>query len=375
MSKKVMIIGAGFAGLSAAAILGKYKKDIVLTVLDTKEGSDFLPLLPDVLGRDLRPEDLTYSVAHAAVWRGFSFIKEEVIRVDLVQKKVFTAARELNYDYLLIASGSQTNFYADAQAQKSAFKLDNVYDTENLSEVLGRQDLENFVIAGAGYTGVEVAASLRRNFSKKKSQKRIIMVERAPDILGPLPQWMKEHVRREFKILGIEICTATTITAIAPSKVSLSNTMVLDNAALIWTAGVKTAPYIQDLAVEKNAQGRIKVDSYLRVNDSCFVAGDAAYFSFKESFLRMAVQFSIAQAECAAVNIIRNISGRPLKKYRPLDLGFILPLANNHSCGKVFGINVTGGIATFLHFMMCVYRSWGLKNKAGIIRGLLKGGW
>lgn len=375
MSKKVLIIGAGFAGLSAAAILSRYKKDIALTVLDAKEGSDFLPLLPDVLGRSLRPENLTYSVAHAALWRGFSFIKEEVTRVDLTQKKVWTSARELNYDYLLIASGSETNFYADAQAEKLAFKLDNVYDAENLAEVLGRQDLENFVITGAGYTGVEVAASLRRNFTKKKIQKRIIMVERAPDILGPLPQWMKEHVRREFNKLDIEIFTATTITAIAPSKVSLSNAMVLDNAALLWTAGVKTAPFIQNLTVEKNAQGRIKVDNYLRVNDSCFAAGDAAYFSFKDSFLRMAVQFSITQAERAADNIIRNIYGRPIKKYRPLDLGFILPLANNHSCGKVFGINVTGGVATLLHFMMCIYRSWGLKNKAGIIRSLLKGGW
>jgi len=86
----------------------------------------------------------------------------------------------------------------------------------------------------------------------------------------------------------------------------------------------------------------------------------------------MAVQFAITQGDCAAQNIIRSIKNLPLKKYRPVDLGYIIPLANNRSCGQVLGLNVSGIPATGMHFIMCIFRSLGWKNKIGIINSLIK---
>ena len=88
----------------------------------------------------------------------------------------------------------------------------------------------------------------------------------------------------------------------------------------------------------------------------------------------MAVQFSITEGDRAAVNIIRSIKNLSLKKFKPLDLGYIIPMANNRSCGRVFGLNVKGIFSTLLHFVMCIYRSQGLKNKLGFINNLLTGG-
>jgi NADH dehydrogenase FAD-containing subunit len=85
----------------------------------------------------------------------------------------------------------------------------------------------------------------------------------------------------------------------------------------------------------------------------------------------MTVQFAIAQGDLAANNIIRSIKGKKLIEYKPVDLGFIIPMANNHSCGNVFGVNLKGKLPTLLHFIMCVYRLYGMRNKIGFIKSLM----
>ena len=173
--------------------------------------------------------------------------------------------------------------------------------------------------------------------------------------------------------MGVDILTGSQIEKIEGRKVYLSGNNVFDDAMVIWAAGVKTADFIQNLKVKKNPQGRIEVDEYLRLDENSFAIGDAAYVKNKDIFLRMAVQFSIAEGECAASNIIKSIKARPLDKYKPLDMGYIIPMANNRSCGNVLGLNVTGFLATALHFMMCLYRSWTWRNRFCIVKRLLKG--
>ena len=106
--------------------------------------------------------------------------------------------------------------------------------------------------------------------------------------------------------------------------------------------------------------------------DNCFVAGDAAEFLRKGAPLRMAVQFSIAQGNLAAANILRSNRNNPPAKYVPLDLGFVIPMANNKSCGRVMGVNLKGALPTLMHYLMCIYRTRGLINKLRLIRELIK---
>jgi NADH dehydrogenase FAD-containing subunit len=173
--------------------------------------------------------------------------------------------------------------------------------------------------------------------------------------------------------LGIDIFVNTTIEAISQDGVRLGPGRLFDEAIVIWTAGVRTADFIQNLKAEKSPQGRLKVDEYLRVNNNCFAVGDTAYFQYQGTYLRMAVQFAISHGRCAAQNILRSIKGKKLRKYKLLDLGYIIPMANNNSCGKVFGLNLKGKVPTFLHFLMCIYRSYTMRNKVGIVRQLFRG--
>ncbi|MFA4989701.1 MAG: FAD-dependent oxidoreductase [Candidatus Omnitrophota bacterium] len=363
--KKIVIIGAGFAGLAALSRFYNYHKrqGLEITLINAKQQSSFLPLLPDCLGRGIRQEYLVLDLAALSHKKNFNFIKDKVTALELAKKEVSTSVLTLNYDFLIIASGSETNFYGNAEIEKNAFKLDDVQDAAYLRQALDEKDYDAYLVAGGGYTGIEVATNLRVYLNKRKIHKKIIIVERSSSILGALPEWMQDYVLANLKKSGIEVFTDTSIEKVT----GFSRPM------LIWAAGVRTCDFIQDLKVEKNTQGRIKTDACLRVNASCFAAGDAAYFSYKNNFLRMAVQFAIMQGGCAAENIIRSLNGKNLLSYKPVDLGLIIPLANNKACGIILGVRMQGWLPLLLHYIMCIYRAYGFKNKLGILKDLLAG--
>jgi len=368
----ILIIGGGFAGISAASRLSRSDLDLDIVLIDKKEAVDFLPMLPDCIGREIDPEFLSFKIENIAKKLGFKFIRGEVASIDLDRRQVLTKEQALTYDYLVIASGCETNFYGNESIRQNSLTLDSAYDAKRIVDTLRYHEFDNFIIGGGGYTGIEIAASLRVYLGKIKRASGIIIVERAGAILGSLPEWMRNYVSANLRCLNVEICPNSAIDRIDGRSVYLLGGRTFNNALVIWAAGVKTAGFIQDLRSGKNPQGRIKVDEYLRINDNCFAAGDAAFFTHKESSLRMAVQFAITQGECAALNIIKSIKGRSLKRFMPRDLGYIIPMANNRSCGMVLGVNLKGALPTALHFIMCIYRSYGMKNKFGIIRTLFK---
>ncbi len=372
MKKKVLIIGCGFAGCFAGYFLSRHKKDVEVTLIDRKETFDFLPMLPDVVGRGIDPEFLAYPISALSSRLGFTFINDEVKSIDLNNNTVITSRSSLGYDYLLVSSGSETNFYGNDQMRKNSYKLDSVSDVKTITAAISRKKFDSYIIAGGGYTGVEIASGLRVFLNEKSLHKKIIIVERSASILGPLPEWMKEYALNNLKNnLGINIITDTTVDKAAEEKIILSNGQMFDPAMLIWVAGVRTADFIQNLNVEKNPQGRVKVDEYLKIRGNCFITGDCAYVSHGNGFLRMAVQFAIYQSLTAASNIISSIRGGELRRYQPIDLGYIIPMANNRSCGQIIGVNVKGAAATASHFLMCIYRSLGLRNKLGVIKNLI----
>ncbi|MDD5408638.1 MAG: FAD-dependent oxidoreductase [Candidatus Omnitrophica bacterium] len=370
--RKIIIIGAGFAGLSAAKRLSRSNLDLQITVFDKRDSSDFLPLLPDVPGRGLNPDFLACKITDLLRKKNLNFIKEEVISLDLESKQVITSGSSYVYDFLVIASGSQTNFFGNQDAQNHAYALNSVNDAKRILNRLHAGKFENLIICGGGYTGIEAASNLRLYCRKNGIAAKIVIVERAPEILGPLPDWMKSYVRTNLKGMEIEVLANSVIESIQESRLVVSGNRIFEKTMLFWVPGVRTADFIQRLAVEKNPQGRIVVDGYLKFGQDCFCAGDTAFFTEKNNSLRMAVQFAIAGGDHAAFNIIRRIKNLPLKKFIPRDLGYIIPMANNKSCGTVFGFNLKGFLPTLLHFIMCIYRLSGLRNKIGLTGDLTK---
>ncbi len=368
----IVIIGGGFAGLEAARLLSKKRPRLSnrrIIVVDAKKTFDLLPVLPDVAGGRIRKNSAVLDLTDHLESLRVNFEQDEVIRVDTGTKEVFLkSGGVLSYEFLIIACGSVTNFYGMDDVARRSLKLDTAEDAIVLQNVVTTYPNKKILVVGGGYTGIEIATSLAFLLRRKRIKKYSInVIERADDILSSLPEWMRDYCRVNLSRLRVNTYTECSIEEVSDKRVRLSNGMVFEDHILVWAAGVVTPAFVRDLKFEKDKQGRLSVNEHMMFDDNCFAVGDAAAFKHGNSTLRMAVQFSIMEARVAVGNILKRVKGvKKLAKYRPLDLGFLVPMANRKACGKVLIFRVSGSFGWFLHYVMCIFRSLSLENKLGI---------
>ena len=366
--KRTLIIGGGFSGISAAEVLSRCRKELEVTIVDPKESFEFLPLLPDLIGGRVSAGTIGVKFSEIAKKFGFEYVRDEVREIVLKERKVISASRRWEYDYLIISAGSQTNFYGNEEARAGGFKLDNISDAVLLRQKVLSSDTDNFLICGGGYTGVETAVNIRLALKRRKFKKRIIILEKSDKLVPALPDRMKRYISENLKAAGIEIMLSDGIKRVSKDSLETESGLILQNAVLVWTAGVKVPDFIKSLDRQYDRQQRIIVSEDLSIDENCFCAGDTAHVESGKMPLRMAAQFSIYEGRIAAQNVLNSLYGRRRKIFRPLDLGYIVPLADNRACGKVLGINVQGGVALFFHYFMCLYRLYGGRHKLDMIR-------
>ncbi len=368
----ILIIGGGFAGIWAAKVLSKNCSKLNgrrILLVDLKKTSDFLPILPDVVGGRINKENATLDLADCLDKLGVNFQQGEVTKIDTQNKEVFLKNGDvLSYEFLIVSCGSLTNFYGRDELSRSALKLDTADDALILQNIVSTYPEKKILVIGGGYTGVEVASNLARLLRHRKIKKYSIqIVERGEDILGPLPEWMKDYCRVNLCRLRVGVHTGCSLAEIKENSAKLSNGMEFDDCLIVWAAGVTTPAFVRDLKFEKDKQGRLIVDDNMMFTKASFAVGDAASFKYKGQTIRMAVQFSIAEAVVAAQNILRVIAGqKKLVRYRPLDLGLLVPMANRRACGKVLFFRVSGLLGWFFHYCMCIYRTLSFRNRFGI---------
>ena len=365
--KRVVIIGGGFGGLACARAL-RHCRTAEVTLLDKKETSDFLPVLPDILGGRVSPDTARAPLAARAKREGFRFVQDDVARVDISGRLVHGLNSQYEYDRLVIAAGTQTNFYGDEESARNAFKLDSVRDAEQIGAAIRETSFDTVVVAGGGYTGIEVATSLRRLAQTHRRKFKIIIAEASGRILNALPDWMARYVARNLARLDIEIFANCRARAVADDQIELSNGQVFQPAILIWAAGVHTPSFVREIGPAKTKQERLAVDDYLQIADGVFSVGDTAAVSYGDQTLRMAVQFAMAEGRLTGENVARGIAGEAMRPFRPRDMGYIIPMANHRACGLVLGRKLRGLPASLLHHAMCAANSIGFSRKIRMLK-------
>ncbi len=383
--KNIVIAGAGFAGQSALRHLLRRRKSLgdgyKLVVIDKNTYSEFLPMLPDVAGGWIDPKQLRFNIEKFTCKAGAEFIKGRVESAKLSNGVLrLDSGRNVDFKYLLVAAGAETNFYGNKGLSDKCRRLDSIQDAldikNQLIALLKERSVLNIIIIGAGYTGVEIATNIRYLLAPYKRDFSIYIVEKSGEILAALPVRIRINIQKEIDKLGIKVITGDSLKSYDGENAMLESSGEIKSAFCIWTAGVKTPSFIDTIEAQKT-RTRLKVDEYMRIKEpfypNVFVAGDAAGFegTGTDAPLRMAVMFSIEQGRIASENIIRGIKGQSPKCYKPLDLGYLVPMAHGKAEGIVLGKRMHGALGYFMHYFMCMHRSqW--KNKPGIIKDFIR---
>jgi NADH dehydrogenase len=323
------------------------------------------------VGGRLPGRALRFPLERAARRWGFTLVAEPVTALDAVARRVSTPARTLEFDAVIVAPGSQTTFYGNAALASRFLTLDDVPQAEALHTAAREGRWRHAVVAGGGYTGVELAANLHRLFRRLGRDTRVVVVEKNAAPLSALPAAFQQYAHASFDRLGIEVRTSRTVAAADERTVRLDDGQEFADALAVWAAGVVTPDFVRALPFEKTPQGRLRVRPTLQFAPGCYAAGDAAAFEHRGRPLRMAVQFAIFQGRAAARNALRELAGQPLREWRPVDMGYVVPMANGRGCGVVLGLPVYGALPVLLHYLVSAYRAVGARNRLAVLRALL----
>lgn len=298
--RRVVIVGCGFGGLFCAKALKR--APLVTVVVDRNNYHLFQPLLYQVASAALSPSDIAQPIR--TILRGqkdLLVVLGEVNRVALAENRIYVNGEGVPYDYLVLAPGAVDNYFGRTDWARAAPGMKAVEDATRIrSRMLmsfERAEFDkdpangsahlSFVIVGGGPTGVELAGAIKelavdvmpRDFRRADTRlARVILIEAGPRLLPTFDPWLSEKALRQLVELGVDVRLGAPVTAIHEDGVEVAGER-LRSHNVIWAAGVRAAPMVQNLGVELGPGGRVKVkpDCSIPGHPNVFVIGDAAY--------------------------------------------------------------------------------------------------
>ena len=392
--KKILILGAGFAGLKTLKILSahRHKYNLQITLVNQHRWSLFSPLMPDLISGRISPDHMAYELEPFCRNHNIRFEHALVKSIDIDNKSIETTNGTLSADFIVLALGCETNYHGNGEFKQKIPGLKSLHEGILIRNLIKQVIDEskntagkkaNIVIVGAGYTGFEVASHTalyasqycRHPLSELSEIVNIHMLEYGDRVLGNTTESVQEWAKKLIRHYDVRIQTGVTVKQLQDNrKAMLTDGTVYEDAALIWTAGVTPGSVCRELDVSKQKTGRLNVDTYLRIpgHPEIFAIGDVAAPVPKnhDQPLRMSVQFSLAGAHLAAKNILNTITNKPLMEFDPFDPGYVIPMGPGHAMSRIMGHEMHGRAPFFLHYLMSVYRSWGWKNKFSVMKDL-----
>lgn len=391
-TKKVIIVGGGFAGLKAARALGN-NDTVSVTLIDRRNYHLFQPLLYQVATAGLSPAEISGPIRGIlSKYKNVSVYLDNVESVELDKKIVKVPGRDLSYDYLILACGAKHSYFAHPEWEEYAPGLKTL---EQATEIRRRilmafeqaekeENSENqkkfmtFVIVGAGPTGVELAgtiAEISRNTLMKDfrhidpSGTRVILIEAGPRILAAFHPDLSRKAARDLEDLGVQIWTNTRVTDVHADSVVLGKE-VINAATILWAAGVQPSSLNKNLGVPLDRSGRVLVeqDCSLKEHPEVFVLGDQACYSNDDgTSLPGLASVAMQQGIHAADVILREINGKPRRNFKYLDKGQMATIGRRKAIAQIHNLRFSGFFAWILWLFIHVYYLIGFKNKVFVI--------
>jgi|SRR5579875_135250 NADH dehydrogenase len=386
----VIIVGAGFAGLSA--VNGLRRSGCHVTVIDQNLYSTFQPLLYQVATGGLNPGDVSYPVGGFTSRRRSRYIRGALASIDASGRRIrLSDGRELGYDYLILATGVSANYFGVQGAAENTFGLYTRADAiilrdhimngfERLSAEPGSCQQFAITVVGGGATGVELAGTLgelRRDVLRatfpdvNPSRVCVRLVEMAPALLMPFHPKLREYARKQLAARGVDIRLNTRILQVRPDCVVLGDGQQLPSDLTVWTGGVAAPHAVAGWNLPQGKNGRILVGPDLRVQgtDRIFAAGDIALDPEHPS--PQLAQPALQEGRHAAAQVLRLIRGEQTEPFHYHDKGTMATIGRRSAVVQLArGERVTGTLAWLAWLGLHLFYLLGYRNRISTLINL-----
>jgi NADH:ubiquinone reductase (H+-translocating) len=383
--KKVLVAGGGFAGYMAAKSLcdlTEDRGDVGVLVISRENYFAFWPMVPGIIGSEVDIGNVAQPLRRPLIEAGASFRRAEVNGVDFEKKIVIAeGGKEFPYDHLILALGSQPNFFGVRGVEEHGLALGGLADAlrihnrviERFEEAtLDPGELPDprltFVIIGGGSTGVETAAEIHALISEALApdfpnidvdEVRIFVIEAGQEILGELDPALRRAASMELAARGIKVITGVRATEVTAELVKLDDGREIRTQNVVWTAGIRPNAKLKDLDLPLTEQDGVIVDEHLRVADrsGVWAIGDSA--AIPQANRRLApptAQAAVQEGRVAARNVLVAIDEEDeLEDFQYRPLGKLVELGSRFAVNEVMGVRFSGFAAAL--FWRAVYLS------------------
>jgi NADH:ubiquinone reductase (H+-translocating) len=391
---RVVIIGGGFGGLTAARALARAPVDLLL--IDRRNHHVFQPLLYQVATAALSPGDIASPIRW--ILRHQANVRVWLAAATAVDPKAGTVLladgpeRTVPYDYLILAAGASHTYFGHDEWSEVAPGLKSLDDAltirgrvltafeeaERETDIVAQRRLLTFVIVGGGPTGVELAGALAEisrhalahDFREIDPETaRIILVEGGPGVLSTYPEPLSTFARRALERLGVAVWTKSQVTGVEPGKVRLG-AETIEAGTILWAAGVAASPLGATLGASTDRAGRVIVKDDLSVPGypNVFVVGDLATFEMPGGrTLPGVAQVAMQQARAAAHNIQRTLTGQPRQSFVYHNLGDMATIGRNSAIGDLGWIRLKGYVAWLTWLFVHIFQLVGFRNRFSVM--------
>lgn len=376
--ERIVVVGCGFAGLNLVKKLRN--KPFQVVMVDKHNYHTFQPLLYQVATAGLEPDSIAYPIRNIFKhYRNFYFRMAEAKQIDPEKKILHTNIGDLPYDHLVIATGSETNYFGMKGIEAESIPMKSVPEALNLrslllqnfeaalltNEVEERERLMNFVIVGAGPTGTELAGALAElknhvlpNDYPDLDFRRmsIHLMEMADSVLPPMNDFSSRNAREYLESLGVQVWLNTAVKDYDGATVTTNKEKKLPASTLIWTAGVKGAIIDGLKEGEDYEKGRYLVDAFNRVGqqDGIYAVGDVAAMISEENPKGhpMLAQVAMQQGSNLAKNFLRQLNGQSGQAFSYKDMGTMATVGRNKAVAELYHKFNLKGFAGWIVWMM-----------------------
>ena len=392
--KRVVIVGGGFGGLKLANKLCNSGFQVVL--VDRNNYHQFLPMIYEVASAGLEPSSIAFPFRKIFQKRkDFYFRWADVTGVNAKENLIETSIGKLKYDYLVIASGTETNYFGNQNIEDVALPMKTVEEAMSMRNILlanlerslttadlkERQALQNIVIVGGGATGVEVSGALSemkrfvipKDYPEMEVHKvNIYLIEATPKLLSAMSPQASANAEKFLRGMGVNVMLNTLVQDYREGKVILDNGMDIPTRNFIWVSGV-TGTSFDNIGPELLGRGRrIKVDEHNKVIglDNVFAIGDVSIMTAEKDYPNghpQLAQVAIQQGDLLASNLKNMEKGKKLKPFHYRNLGSLATVGRNKAVADFNQLKMHGWFAWIIWLVIHLRSILGIRNKVMVL--------